>query len=101
MIKLLRETDNRDERTLDATAPSGGVSLFTLAGGHRRAVMMGQCLAGTAVTLRIPNLSCTAAVVEGMFWRKSVPLLFVLCFLRFLIPIALDLAVFTFSRSTV
>ena len=36
MMKLLRETDNRDDHTLDATASFDRASLFTLAGGHRR-----------------------------------------------------------------
>ena len=62
--------------------------------------MMGLCLASTSVALRIPNLLCTAVVIDGIFWRNLVPLLFVFRFLLFLIAVALDLAVFTFSMST-
>ena len=40
VVKLLCETDDSDECTLDATALSGWASPFTLAGGHRRAVMI-------------------------------------------------------------
>ena len=63
--------------------------------------MISWCLAGTAVVLRILNLSCAAAVVEGMFWKNLTPLLFVFYFFLFLIDMALDFTIFTFSRSAV
>ena len=99
MMKLVRETDDGDERTLDATVSSCRAFPFTLVGGHMRAVMMGPCLAGTALALRIPSILCTAAVIESMYWRNSAPLLFIFCSLLFLVVVALALAVFTFSMS--
>ena len=52
---------------LEATVVSGGAWPFILAGGSRSAVMVCWCLAGTTMALRILSLSCTAAVVAGMF----------------------------------
>ena len=101
VTKQLRETDDSDECALDATIASGGASPFTPADGHRRDVMVGRCLAGTNMALRIANLSCTAAIVEGMFWINLTALLFVFYFFLFLIAMALDFAVLTFSRSAV
>ena len=57
VMGLMRLTDDSVESALDATNVSGGASPFTVAGGCRRVVIVVRCLAGTAVELRIPNLS--------------------------------------------
>ena len=48
------------------TTVSGGASLFTGGGGSRSNVIVDLWLAGTAMGLRIPTLSCIAVVVDGI-----------------------------------
>ena len=78
----------------------GGALLSILAGGRRRAMVIGWCLAGTAVALRIPNLSCAAAVVRYVLEELDVA---VDCLLILALPdcCGFGLCYFIFSRSTV
>ena len=100
VMKLLHKTADTDDSALGATVVSGRAWPFILVGGHKKTVMTGRCLAGTAMELRIPNLSCIAAVIYSMFWRNSTPLLFIFCFLLFLIAVALDLPISTIFSSS-
>ena len=57
-------------------------------------------MAGTVVCLMNPNMLLIAAIVEGIWWRKLVPLWVLFCFFLLMIAAVSDFAVLIFATSS-